>query len=35
MAIKFEFNFQWAILLALVAILGVVQLITWFRRRGS
>jgi hypothetical protein len=35
MAIKFQFNFQWAVLLAVVAILGVIQLVVWFRRRGS
>jgi hypothetical protein len=35
MAIKFQFSFQWAILLAVVAILGVIQLITWFRKRGG
>ncbi len=35
MAIKLQFNFQWAILLAVVAILGVIQLITWFRKRGG
>ncbi len=35
MAIKFQFNFQWAILLAVVAILGVIQVITWFRKRGG
>jgi hypothetical protein len=35
MAIKLQFNFQWAVLLAVVAILGVIQLLLWFRRRGS
>lgn len=35
MAVKFQFNFQWAVLLAVVAILGVIQLISWFRKRGS
>ncbi len=35
MAIKLEFNFQWAILLALVAVLGVIQVLTWFRKRGG
>ena len=35
MAVKFQFNFQWAVLLAVVAILGVIQLIAWFRKRGS
>jgi hypothetical protein len=35
MAVKLQFNFQWALLLAVVAILGVTQLVTWFRRRGG
>jgi len=35
MAIKLQFNFQWALLLAVVAILGVIQLVTWFRKRGG
>jgi hypothetical protein len=35
MAVKLEFNFQWALLLAVVAILGVTQLVSWFRRRGG
>ncbi len=35
MAIKLQFNFQWALLLALVAVLGVMQLVRWFRKRGS
>lgn len=35
MAVKLQFNFQWALLLALVAILGTMQLVRWFRKRGS
>lgn len=35
MAVKLQFNFQWAVLLAVVAILGVTQLIRWFRKRGG
>ncbi len=34
MAVKLQFNFQWALLLALVAILGMMQLVSWFRKRG-
>lgn len=34
MALKLQFNFQWALLLALVAILGTMQLVSWFRKRG-
>ncbi len=35
MAVKLEFNFEWALLLAVVAILGITQLVRWFRKRGS
>ncbi len=35
MAVKLQFNFEWALLLALVAILGVMQLVTWFRKHGD
>ena len=35
MAFKLEFNFEWALLLALVATLGITQLVRWFRKRGS
>ena len=34
MAVKLQFNFEWALLLALVAILGTLQLVSWFRKRG-
>jgi hypothetical protein len=34
MAVKLQFNFQWALLLALIAILGTMQLVSWFRKRG-
>jgi hypothetical protein len=35
MAVKLEFNFEWALLLAVVAILGITQLVRWFRKRGG
>ncbi len=35
MAVKLEFNFAWALLLAVVSILGVLQLVRWFRKRGG
>ena len=35
MLVKLQFNFQWAILLAVVTIVGVIQLVMWFRRRGG
>lgn len=35
MAIKLQFNFEWALLLAVVATLGITRLVTWFRKRGS
>lgn len=35
MVVKLEFNFQWALLLAVVVILGIMQLVSWFRKRGS
>ena len=35
MALKLQFNFEWALLLALVAILGITQLVTWLRRKGG
>lgn len=35
MVVKLQFNFQWALLLALVAIWGITQLVTWFRKRGG
>jgi hypothetical protein len=34
MAIKLQFSFQWALLLAIVATLGIMQLITWFRKHS-
>lgn len=33
MALKFQFNFEWALFSAVVAALGITQLITWFRKR--
>ena len=35
MAVKLQFNFEWALLLALVAVLGIMQLVRWFRKRGG
>lgn len=34
MAVKLQFNFEWAILLALISVLGLLQLLAWFRRRS-
>lgn len=34
MVLKLQFNFEWALLLAIVAALGITQIITWFRKRG-
>ena len=34
MILKLQFNFQWAMLLAVVVILGTIQLVSWFRKRG-
>lgn len=34
MAVKLQFNFEWAILLTVVAVLGLMQMISWFRKRG-
>ncbi len=34
MVVKLQFNFQWSLLLAVVAILGVTQLVRWFRKRS-
>ncbi len=34
MAVKLQFNFQWAVLLAIVGALGITQIISWFRKRG-
>lgn len=34
MAVKLQFNFEWAILLTLVSVLGVLQLVRWFRKHG-
>lgn len=33
MAVKLQFNFEWAVLLTVVAALGLIQIIAWFRRR--
>jgi hypothetical protein len=34
MILKFQFNFEWALLLAIVATLGITQLVAWFRKRS-
>ncbi len=34
MAVKLEFNFEWAVLLALISVLGLLQLVGWFRRHS-
>ncbi len=34
MFVKLQFNFQWAVLLTIVAIRGIMQLVRWFRKRG-
>jgi hypothetical protein len=34
MAVKFQFNFEWAVVLAIVAALGLTQILSWFRKRG-
>ncbi len=34
MAVKVQFNFEWALLLAIIAALGIMQIVTWFRRRN-
>jgi hypothetical protein len=34
MAVKLQFNFQWAALLTVVAALALMQIIRWFRTRG-
>ena len=35
MILKFQFNFEWALVLAVVAVLGITQLVSWFRKRGG
>ena len=34
MLVKFQFNFDWALLLAIVAAFGIVQLVVWLRKRS-
>lgn len=34
MALKLQFNFEWTLLSALVAALGITQIVTWFRKRN-
>lgn len=33
MLVRFEFTFEWIVLLTLVAVLGITQLVSWLRRR--
>ena len=33
MLLKFQFNFEWGLLSAVVAALGIAQLVSWFRKR--
>lgn len=35
MALKFQFNFEWALLSAIVATLGITQIVIWLRKRGG
>lgn len=35
MALKFQFNFEWALLSAIVAALGITQIVTWLRKRDG
>ena len=34
MIVKLQFNFEWAMLFAIVAALGIAQLVAWFRKRN-
>lgn len=34
MAVKLEFNFEWAVFLALISVLGLLQFVSWFRRHS-
>ncbi|MCL4530699.1 MAG: hypothetical protein M1282_14975 [Chloroflexi bacterium] len=34
MILKLQFNFEWALLSAIVAALGITQIVSWFRRRS-
>ncbi|MBI2758092.1 MAG: hypothetical protein HYX49_05385 [Chloroflexi bacterium] len=34
MILKFQFNFEWALLLAIVAALGILQMAVWLRKRN-
>jgi hypothetical protein len=34
MILKLQFNFEWALLLAVVAALGMMQVVAWFRKRS-
>ncbi len=35
MVLKLQFNFEWALLSAVVAALGITQIVIWFRKRGG
>ncbi len=34
MVLKLQFSFEWAMLLTLVVVIGTMQLVAWFRKRG-
>jgi hypothetical protein len=34
MALKLQFNFEWALLSAVVAALGITQIVSWLRKKG-
>lgn len=35
MLLKLQFNFEWALLSAIIAVFGMIQLAVWFRKRGE
>ncbi len=35
MLLKLQFNFEWALILAIVAALGIAQLVSWFRKKSG
>ena len=34
MLLKLQFNFEWALLLAIIAALGIAQMVNWYRKRS-
>lgn len=34
MAVKLQFNFEWAVVLAVISVVGLLQLVSWFRRHN-